>query len=131
MKGRDALTGQEFIKKVTTQRFSSRENQVRYNNKKANDKRRALNGYWKVLTRNRDILHRKLGDKAEQNVSRDFLIGAGYDFNYLTHSSIKAEDKVMGIFKFGLQPLSDDRYKVFRFRNRPVLDAESLNPPIL
>ncbi len=128
MKGRDALTGQEFTKKVTTQRFSSRENQIRFNNKKANEKRRALNDYWKVLTRNRDILHRTLGDKAERIVSRDFLIGAGYDFTFYTHSGLKEKDQVVGVFEYGLTPLSGNRFKIIRFRNRPVLDEATFNP---
>ena len=128
MTGKDPYSGQAFTKKSETQRFSSRENQIKYNNRKATERRRTLSDYWKVLTRNRDILHRTLGDKAERIVSRDFLIGAGFDFTFYTHSGLKEKDRVIGVFEFGLTPLTGDRYKIIRFRNRPVLDEEPLNP---
>ncbi|TSA37707.1 MAG: hypothetical protein D4R64_05025 [Porphyromonadaceae bacterium] len=128
MTGKDPFSGQAFTKKSETQRFSSRENQIKYNNRKATERRRTLSDYWKVLTRNRDILNRTLGDKAEHTVSRDFLIGAGYDFMFFTHTGIQLADKVMGVFEYGLKPLSGDRYKVIRFRNRPVLDEATFNP---
>lgn len=131
MKATDPLSGQVFTKRVVNQRFSSRENQIRFNNQKANDKRRALNDYWKVLTHNRNILQRTLDNKAEQIVSQDFLSGAGYDFNYFTHSGIKEQDKAVGLFDFGLQPLSGDRYKIFRFHNCPILDGISNNPQMV
>jgi len=128
MKATDPLSGQVFTKRVVNQRFSSRENQIRFNNQKANDKRRALNDYWKVLTHNRDILQRTLDNKAEQTVSRDFLIGAGYDFTFYTHSGINEKHRVVGVFEFGLIPLTGNRYKIIRFHNRLIWEVATFNP---
>lgn len=127
MKAIDALTGQTFTKKVATQRFSSRENQRIYNNRKSNERRKALKDYWRVLTHNRDILERTLSGKPERIVSKDFLIGAGYNFAFFTHSGIKEQDKAVGLFDFGLQPLSGDRYKIFHSGKASVSGVETIN----
>ena len=128
MQAKDPFSGQTFTKKRDTQRFSSHENQVRYNNRKATERRRTLSDYWKVLTRNRDILQRTLGDKIERIVSRDFLIGAGFDFTFYTHSGLKEKDQVVGVFEYGLMSVSGNRYKIFLFKNRPVLEEATFNP---
>ncbi|MFA5814263.1 MAG: hypothetical protein WC865_01395 [Bacteroidales bacterium] len=124
MTGKDPFSGQAFTKKSETQRFSNRENQIKYNNRKVTERRRTLSAYLKILNRNRETLQTVLGEKVERVVSRDFLDGTGYNIEYHTHSGLK--DKVVGVFEYGLTPLTGSRYKIFR--NRPVLDEETPNP---
>ena len=128
MKATDPLTGKPFTKKRVTQRFSNRRNQVRYNNMKATERRRILSRHLNILYRNREILLRLLGDKTERIVTRDFLVGAGYNLTYFTQTGNSGKNPVYGIFEFALIPLNGGQYKILRQHSSPQMDEITFNP---
>ena len=82
----DPLTGEEFIPKRSNQKFASRENQIRYNNLKAAEERKAKAKTRKILNDNRKALRKVLGSRDEIVRSLDYLKGAGLDLHYCTHT---------------------------------------------
>lgn len=87
--GKDLLTGEAFYKKKSTQKFASRKNQVKYNNQLAAQRRKEREYYTKGLDKNRAILKSILGNAPEATKTRDYLLGAGFNFKLLTHSFSK------------------------------------------
>ncbi len=116
MQAHDPLTGKPFTKSKQTQRFASRENQIRFNNSKATEQRRTLSPYLKVLFRNRKILQGVLVDKPERLVTKDFLQGAGYSFRFQTHTLDQNHQQVFGVFDYGLIRLKSGQFKVIRLK---------------
>jgi hypothetical protein len=82
----DPLTGQEFVPKRSNQKFASRENQIRYNNLKAKEIRQAKARTRKTLDTNRKVLQIVLGPYNEIIRSYDYLLGAGLNFGFNTHT---------------------------------------------
>lgn len=114
---KDPLTGEIFQPKRINQRFANRRNQVRYNNLKAARKRRQKAFVDKPLDKNRTILIRILGDKKEVARTRDYLLGAGYDFGRFTHSkrlSNSSSQLVTCVYEFCLLKIEDNQYKIFK-----------------
>lgn len=64
MTGKDPLTGQPFTKKVETQKFANKQNQIRFNNRIATERRQTLSPYLTLLYSNRRILNKVIGKKA-------------------------------------------------------------------
>ena len=85
MEAKDLYTGIVFKKLRNNQKFSTRANQVAYNNMIAQKKRAAKAFVDKVLDRNRSILKHILGVVTEVTKSRDYLLGAGFNLNCSTH----------------------------------------------
>jgi hypothetical protein len=114
---KDLLTQEEFIKQRSNQKFASFKNRIRYNNLKAREKRLMKGSVDKILDQNRTILKRIFGDKTETIVSKEFLLGAGFSFNY--YSFLKAINEVtyFGIYEFGITNISGDNYKIINFNN--------------
>ncbi len=112
---KDPLTAELFIKRRNNQRFANRQNQIRYNNIKAQKKRDAKLPFEKALDKNRTILQKILGDGKEKLISRDFLLGMGFSFGYLLyHKSIDGVTYA-GIYEFGIAKIEDDKYKIIKF----------------
>lgn len=82
----DPLTGQEFVPKRSNQKFASRENQIRYNNLKAKEIRKAKSKTRKILDTNIKVLQIVLGPFSEIVRSYDYLLGAGLNFGFNTHT---------------------------------------------
>ncbi|RCT54583.1 hypothetical protein [Winogradskyella sp. KYW1333] len=85
-KAMDPLTGEEFVPKRSNQKFASRENQIRYNNLKAKEIRQAKSKTRKILDTNRRVLQIVLGPHNEITRSYDYLLGAGLNFGFNTHT---------------------------------------------
>lgn len=115
MQAKDPLTAELFIKRRNNQKFATRQNQVRYNNIKAQKKRDAKLPIERILDKNRTILKKILGDGKEKLISRDFLLGMGFSFGYLLyHKSIDGVTYA-GIYEFGITKTTNDNYKIIKF----------------
>jgi hypothetical protein len=128
MQAIDPFTGKPFRQTKQTQRFATRENQVRFNNKKATEQRRTLSPYLIILFRNRKILRGLLGDKTERTVTRDFLQGAGYSFRYQTHTLDFNNQQAFGVFEYGLISLQSGQFKVIRLKTPISHDMDGQIP---
>jgi hypothetical protein len=114
-KARDLLTQEEFSKQRNNQKFSSSNNRIRYNNLKARQKRATKAPIDRKLDQNRTILNRIIGNNLEIIVSKDYLLGAGFSFNY--YSFLKEVNGVTfsGIYENGIARTSDDKFKIIKF----------------
>lgn len=117
MQAVDPLTKENFIKRRNNQKFANRRNQIRFNNIKAQQKRNATAFVTRILDRNRTILKKTLGDKKEIVVSRDYLLGAGFSFNYYSFQVPVNEVTFAGIYEFGISKTTGDQYKIIKFND--------------
>lgn len=85
---KDLLTQETFKPMRITQKFARAENRIRYHNKKATALRHHIASITKPLHKNLLILNRLLQDKKDLKVHRQFLIGAGFCFNVMTHYKV-------------------------------------------
>lgn len=109
----DPLTGEKFMAKRSNQRFATKANQIRFNNQKAREKRKVKGTLDKILDKNRNILAKQLSDKEEISLSRDYLLGAGFNFGCHTHS-IRRDEKVFWcVYEYALETIGD-RFKIFK-----------------
>jgi hypothetical protein len=114
---KDLLTQEEFIKKRSNQKFGSSKNRIKYNNLKAREKRIKKAPVDKILDQNRKVLSSIIGDKIELIVSKDYLLGAGFSFNYYSFLKEVNEVNYFGIYEFGIAKTSDDKYKIIKFNH--------------
>jgi hypothetical protein len=114
---KDPLTQEEFVKRRSNQIFASSKNRIRFNNQKARQKRLMKGPVDRILDQNRKVLSRIIGGKTEIIVSKDFLLGAGFSFNY--YSFIKEINGVpySGIYEYGIAKMPDDRFKIIKFNH--------------
>ena len=117
MKAVDPLTNETFVKRRNNQKFANRQNQIRFNNIKAQNKRDAKASVARILDNNRSILKRTLGDKKEIIVSRDFLLGAGFSFKYFSYQLQVNGVTFAGIYEFGAAQIIKDQYKIVKFND--------------
>ncbi len=111
---KDPFTGETFYKRRSNQKFASRENQIRYNNHLAGEKRKSkasIDGY---LDKNRTILKSILGNEKIATKSKDFLLGAGFHFGCHTHSVQRGKDIWMCVYDYAFFKVGDDQYKIIK-----------------
>jgi hypothetical protein len=113
---KDPLTQEEFVKRRSNQKFATSNNRIRFNNQKARQKRLTKAPVDKKLDQNRKILSRILGDKSEIIVSPDFLRGAEFHFSYYSFSKQVDGLTFSGIYEFGIAKISDDKFKIIKFK---------------
>jgi hypothetical protein len=113
---KDPLTQEEFVKRRNNQKFATSNNRIRFNNQKARQKRIMKGFVDKLLDQNRTILSRILGNRTERIVSKDYLLGAGFSFEF--YSFIKEVNGVnyFGIYEYGIAKTSDDKFKIIKFQ---------------
>lgn len=87
-KRRDLLTGEEFIPKKITQRFTTPQNRIKYNNLKASQEKQNIAFYNKPLLKNYRILLELVGKNKSATYSRDYLLGSGFNFSIFNHFSV-------------------------------------------
>lgn len=112
--GKDPLTGETFLKKRSNQVFANRENQIRYNNQKAYEKRKAKSLVDKILDKNRIILKIILGSDDEVVRSYDFLSGAGFNFGCSTHSVKIDRYKWICVYDYAYLPMDNETFKIIK-----------------
>jgi hypothetical protein len=111
---KDLLTGEDFTPSRRNQRFASRANQVRYNNLLAQQKRDAKRPLDRALDMNRTILIRLLGEAKSVSKTKDFLLGAGYDFTAFTQTAKNELQSYYCIYDMALFPIGDQKYLIKR-----------------
>lgn len=110
----DLLTGEPFTPKRSDQRFATRENQIRYNNIKARQKRKEKADIDRALDMNRSILKNILRDQKEVVKSHDYLLGAGFNFGITTHKSKKEGELWSCVYEYGLSSIGDNKLKIIK-----------------
>ena len=110
LKGIDPWTNQEFTKHRSNQKFQCKENQIRFNNERARQKRNAMASINRALDKNRKVLQAILGEQESVKRSRDFLLGAGYHFGVFTHN-IKIEGILWNcVYEYGITDVQDQAF---------------------
>jgi hypothetical protein len=109
---KDPLTGEYFIPKHLNQRFACRGNQIKYNNLKAREIRLKKEIINNALENNRKIIEKILKNKESEIVSDEYLLGAGFNFNYFTHYKRINDDVVAYIFNYSIKKSHHNSYKI-------------------
>ena len=78
---KDPYTGEVFIPLRSNQKFANRINQIAFNNAIARENRRVKSPILLVLNTNHKVLIKALGSKDSTIKSKDFLLGAGFNFS--------------------------------------------------
>ncbi len=113
---KDPLTGELFITKRNNQRFASRKNQVRYNNIKAQKMRNIKSPYNRAIDKNLKVLMDILGDKSQCEKSKDYLIGAGFDFRFFNRSLINNDVNYQCVYHYALCKTEKGMFKILNFK---------------
>ena len=112
----DPLTKESFVPKRSNQKFSCRLNQIKYNNRKAKSKRLAKAPYDNILDANRNILIRIIGEENERIVSKDYLLGAGFNFQIFNRSFKKDDIQYQCVYRYALCLLKSGQYKIIKIK---------------
>jgi hypothetical protein len=110
----DPYTKKPFIPERANQIFSTRINQIRYNNLKALRKRRAKSKYDRALDRNRTIMEKLLNGKETVIKSRDWLEALDFSFDTYTHVGNYKEQTIAYCYEFGIRKLDKNSYEIIR-----------------
>ena len=117
----------EAFKKIcpyTKKTFYGRSNQIYvnkqaqqdWNNMKARKKRLVKSPVDKALDKNRNALLIILNDQTEVVRSKDFLLGAGFDFKFFSRSTRIGDKPCQVVYEFCVIHLNDDQYKIKRLK---------------
>ncbi|MGE0569331.1 MAG: hypothetical protein AB7O73_15435 [Bacteroidia bacterium] len=112
---KDLLTGEAFYKMRNNQKFANRKNQIRYNNNIANNKRKIKSSFDKVLDKNRTVLKNILGTSKEKVKSKDFLLGAGFNFNVLTNSFQENGILWYCVYEMAYSKAENNNFKIIQY----------------
>ena len=98
----DPLTGELYIPKRYNQKFATKQNQIDYNNIKARKKRHLKIGVDRILDKNREVLKSILKNRRSIIISKDFLLGAGFNMNHFS-GLFKIDDQdIYAIYEYTL-----------------------------
>lgn len=112
----DPLTSEEFEPKRTNQKFANRANQIKYNNLIAKKKREVLKPHITALEKNRNIIKGILDSDKFNTVSKDYLLGAGFNFLYFTQSCRVGNKVFHCIFDYGICPKEGGNYELTKLQ---------------
>lgn len=115
MQQKDPLTGEMFTPKRTNQIFATKLNQIRFNNQKAYTKRKLVSPYNSLLETNRKIIIRILNEDKTRIVSRDYLLGAGYNMGCFVYMRNFEGKEYFGVYEYGITKLENGRYELIKF----------------
>jgi len=110
----DPYTGEVFTPLRSNQKFANRRNQIAFNNAIARKNRRVKSPILSVLNTNHRVLINTLGNKEFEIKSKDFLLGAGFNFSIFSRS-IKTTDGIyQAIYDYALSAREGDVYKIVK-----------------
>ena len=109
----DPFTREEFTPKRYNQKVASRYNQIAYNSVKARKIRKEKKPIDNVLERNRKILIRILKGAESAIVSKEFLLGAGFNYRFFNRSFRKDKFTYQCVYNYALTKLESGKYKIF------------------
>lgn len=121
MKKKCLFCSNEFVPRRYNQIFCSIRCRSTYHNNKARAVRHKTKDYANGLYKNRKILASLFKEEESDNTfSEDFLKGAGYKFNLLTHTLTDKKDVVYNFcFDFALAVLNNNQYKIVSYVFKP------------
>lgn len=96
--------------------YLDRQAQQDFNNMKARKKRLAKSPVDKALDKNRNILILILSGQTEVVRTKDFLLGAGFDFKYFSRSTRMGDKACQVVYEFCVIHLNDDQYKIKKLK---------------
>lgn len=105
----------EFAPKDGRQVYCTRKCQIRWNNTQAREVRTKHKPITKALRTNKKILSQILDGSEEKQVSRDFLLGAGFNFTIFSFQKKVAEKVYAGIYDFGISKIGPKLYSIIKF----------------
>jgi len=97
----DPYTLTQFNPKRSNQKFESVANRIAFHNKKAKelrDRKKAVDSH---LEKNRKILEELLKEEKMVIKSKEFLLGKGFNFGYITHTVYYNGLTLKCIYHFG------------------------------
>jgi hypothetical protein len=109
------FTNKTFIGRAN-QIYFNRQAQQDWNNMKARKKRMAKSPVDKALDKNRTALLLILGDEKETIRSKDFLLGAGFDFKFFSRSTKYGDKPCQVIYEFCVIAMNDDFFKIKKLK---------------
>ena len=109
----DPFTGEEFQPKRGNQFYANRKNQVDFNNLKAKVNREHKAAINTPLDTNRKVLQKVLQNQIKVQRSKEFLLGAGLDFNFITHRRTDENGIQWScVYEFQFRQINDDQYLI-------------------
>ena len=108
----DPHTGERFIPQRYNQKFANRENQIQFNNIRARKKRHAKIETDRVLDSNRETLKRLLGRLSEVTKSKDFLLGAGFNFKFFSGLFSHKGVTIYAVYEFQMRLAENGNYLI-------------------
>jgi len=105
----DPFTSEEFTPKRHNQRFACRANQIAYNNMLARKKRELLRVPNTKLNTNRSVL-KKLLERGNKTVSKEFLLGAGFNFSYYTQNYNHEGKQFHAAYEYLIEVLDNQKF---------------------
>ena len=105
----DPFTSEEFTPKRHNQRFACRANQIAYNNMLARKKRELLRVPNTNLNTNRSVL-KKLLERGNKTVSKEFLLGAGFNFSYYTQNYNHEGKQFHAAYEYLIEVLDNQKF---------------------
>jgi len=114
LKRTDPLTGELFTPKRSNQFYANRKNQIRFNNEKQKLTRKENATANRFITANKKILRTILGEAKEVVRSKDYLLGAGFRFDYFTNYTRYGNGWVYSNYEYCIVLLENNNYKIFK-----------------
>lgn len=110
----DPFTGEVFTPLRSNQKFANRKNQIAYNNAIAKKNRKIKSPILSELNNNHKILIKVLGNDKSAIKSKDYLLGAGFNFSVFS-KRIRTNDGVYQvIYDYGISTLEGDAFKIIK-----------------
>lgn len=113
---KDPLTGELFIPKKVTQKFKTRDNQIKYNNLLQSYRRQFLGTLLRPLMKTHRILSNAIGTKNTITLHKEWLSGAGADMTLFTHVETIDETRFYAMFNFTISS-NKEYYKITKINN--------------
>ena len=101
MKREDPYTKEQFEPRRTNQRFASSSNRIKYHNQIARQKRMITRDIDYAVNNNWNVLLKQLAGKEKAVRTREFLLGAGFNFNYFQRAYKQDEQVIYRIYNCG------------------------------
>lgn len=116
-KATDPFTKEQFIKSRSNQVYANRKNQVKHSNQKAKEKRESLASINKTLHSNLKIIQNILGENTSVIKSHEFLLGAGFSFESITHARRVDDLSYYCVFNVGYRMITAEKVELKSFSN--------------
>jgi hypothetical protein len=115
MKRKCPYTMLEFEAKRTNQIYINADARNAFNNEKARKIRMKKNPTDYVITKNWNILIKELGGSESLTKSKEYMLGAGFDFNFF-HRAYKTDGGIMhSVYDCGII-IESDEVRIYRIR---------------